>query len=173
MTPRLRIALALSWRGVAILAVAGALAAVWLGLTDPDPSAPDSTARMGGQAAPGWVLPPPTAASDLADLLARPLFDPTRRPWQASGSAAAPVQAAPDWVLVATIVGTGRASAILRPAGGGVILKSQKGRDSYAFVDFQESGPAQVCGCGWWRGWWKRVEVAGGAWREVEALMEP
>ena len=119
MTPRLRIALALSWRGVAILAVAGALAAVWLGLTDPDPSAPDSTARMGGQAAPGWVLPPPTAASDLADLLARPLFDPTRRPWQESGSAAEPVQAAQDWVLVATIVGTGRASAILRPAGGG------------------------------------------------------
>jgi hypothetical protein len=32
----------------------------------------------------------------------------------------------------------------LRPQG--VILKTQKGRESYAFVDFEEPAPAQVCG---------------------------
>ncbi len=37
----------------------------------------------------------------------------------------------------------------LRP--NGVILKTQKGRDSFAFIDFEEPAPAQV-GCLWWHG---------------------
>jgi len=78
-----------------------------------------SSVQLGGRNVPASQAD--TEASRLAEILARPLFNRSRRPTEAAGSAAGPLR------LAGVIVGPAGREAIFEPSGGGKPVIAKEG----------------------------------------------
>ena len=109
---------------------------IWFAVAPMDPVGISASAKPPQEAAADtgsakFVMPPPTA---FAEIYARPVFSPLRRPTPPPAStpvvrAAPPPAPPPNMMLIGILVGNNGRVAVLRPAGAGPAVTVTEGQD--------------------------------------------
>jgi hypothetical protein len=128
-----RLVAGLGWRLAFVVAAAGAFWAAWT--IEPTASTPRAPTPVPAAAAGQDAAEPAAVEGAYADIAARPLFYPSRKPWMPPPPPPAPVAApaAPppltNYALVGVVVSGDTRTALIRPPGARTTIMLAEGQD--------------------------------------------